>query len=144
MGTRADFYVGLDQKAEWLGSVAYDGNPGNFPTVEKAKTETVFRAAVESILAQDENATVPEDGWPWPWKDSNTSDYAFAFHNGEVFHTQYPEKGSGNFWVKCSAKKNRNGYKPLILPTDFPDMTARANVKMPGSAGSGVMLFTRR
>ncbi len=29
MGTRADFYVGLGEQAEWLGSVAWDGNPDN-------------------------------------------------------------------------------------------------------------------
>ena len=27
MGTRADFYVGRGESAEWLGSVAWDGNP---------------------------------------------------------------------------------------------------------------------
>jgi hypothetical protein len=28
MGTRADFYVGRGETAEWLGSIAWDGNPG--------------------------------------------------------------------------------------------------------------------
>ena len=26
MGTRADFYVGVGKKAEWLGNVAWDGD----------------------------------------------------------------------------------------------------------------------
>jgi hypothetical protein len=31
MGTRADFYIGRGESAEWVGSVAWDGQPSGMP-----------------------------------------------------------------------------------------------------------------
>lgn len=86
MGTRADFYVGVGQEAEWLGSIAYDGYEwaeNNTTPLRKAKTEKTFRKAVAKILTRDD-ATLPSMGWPWPWEDSRTTDYAYYFTDGKV------------------------------------------------------------
>src|ERR1041384_2735098 len=83
MGTRADFYVGTGPQAEWLGSVAYDGSPHGAPaTVIKKRSETTYRAAVLELLdnpGSDFLPTRPEEGWPWPWEDSRTTDYAYTW-----------------------------------------------------------------
>ncbi len=92
MGTRADFYVGVGKDAEWLGSIAWDGyeieeaddvkTPAH--RVRRAQTEADYRAAVQAFLESRDDATYPKDGWPWPWEDSNITDYAYAFVDGEV------------------------------------------------------------
>jgi len=103
MGTRADFYVGIGKNAEWLGSVGWDGyewdNADN--ALINAATESEYRAAVADIARSREDWTAPEQGWPWPWKDSNTTDYAYAHHNGrtEVFTKQ-------SEWPDMSAREN--------------------------------------
>lgn len=37
MGTRADFYVGVGEQAEWLGSIAWDGNPEGIKDTPKGE-----------------------------------------------------------------------------------------------------------
>ena len=86
MGTRADFYIGKGKDAKWLGSIAWDGyefakNPKT--PIAKAKTEEEFLAAVAELSKRDD-FTKPEDGWPWPWADSQLTDYAYYFENGKV------------------------------------------------------------
>jgi hypothetical protein len=79
MGTRADFYVGTGPQAEWLGSITFDGYPGGCPEpIFAATSEADYRAAVEAILGDCES-TRPDEGWPWPWEDSRTTDYAYAW-----------------------------------------------------------------
>lgn len=90
MGTRADFYVGAGQKAEWIGSVAWDGYEWGDDMKEKttaicaATTEDEFRKAVKDELDSREDATNPEDGWPWPWETSDTTDRTVYFNRGKV------------------------------------------------------------
>jgi len=117
MGTRADFYVGTGEGAEWLGSVAWDGyqwaeQPGN--PVAMASTEEEFREAVAEVMAGREDATTPDMGWPWPWNDSRLSDFAYYFADGRV------------------AWDDRD---------DWPDMSAVANVTF--GCRSGLLVVTR-
>lgn len=83
MGTRADFYVGRGARAEWLGSIAWDGYPeGIDHGILTAETEDAFRERVSQFLTR-EDATLPErDGWPWPWETSYLTDYVYAFDGG--------------------------------------------------------------
>lgn len=75
MGTRADFYVGI-------GTNVPRGTPRN---AVSALTERAFRDGVEKLLADPEIlSTRPVQGWPWPWDDSRTTDYAYTFVDGEV------------------------------------------------------------
>jgi len=87
MGTKADFYVGKNKNAEWIGSIAYDGyefaEDKNHP-IRQAKTESEYRAAVAQELSKRDDATTVEQGWPWPWEDSGTTDYAYAFTNNRL------------------------------------------------------------
>lgn len=137
MGTRADFYIGRDPATmEWLGSIGWDGYPDGTPEpVLNCKTEQAFKEAVEFIrISEGSDFTTPAQGWPWPWNDSGTSDYAYAFENGEVYYTV-----GDNWW------KHSDGPEPDDEPNDpcakFPDMTARKNVRLDG--GSGMIIISR-
>lgn len=121
MGTRCDFYVGRGEKAEWLGSVAWDGDPQNFEEIIKADNEGVYRIEVTKELKGRDDGTLPENGWPWPWTDSRTTDYAVAFEDGKV-------------WASCFG---REWYDPKNTPEDefdgpktavFPNMKLVQNV----------------
>lgn len=87
MGTRADFYVGRGKKAEWLGSIAWDGNPDGLRKRDGinllgAVTEEDYRKAVREFIGPRDDGTAPVEGWPWPWEDSNTTDYTYAWDQG--------------------------------------------------------------
>lgn len=86
MGTRADFYIGRGEQAQWLGSVAMDGYEweGEGSALMKATTPEEFRAAVAAIQDDREDFTSPAEGWPWPWDDSRTTDYAYVLHEGKT------------------------------------------------------------
>lgn len=123
MGTRADFYVGHGPEAEWLGSVAMDGyewheKPAH--PISSATTPDDFRAAVAAELAPREDATLPAQGWPWPWEDSRTTDYAYVFDGGSVHVYCFGRPASED-----SAEKR----------TDWPDMTARQRVTLGERSG---------
>jgi hypothetical protein len=88
MGTRADFYVGRGEQAEWLGSIASDGSPEGHATALVGLTEaSSYRLAVQTILECVGHATRPEQGWPWPWPNSQTTDFAYAWDAGVVYVT---------------------------------------------------------
>lgn len=128
MGTRADFYVGRGDKAEWLGSVAWDGYPDGFDRdgLLNATTEQQFREAVAAELANREDGTTPEMGWPWPWDDSTTTDYAYAFDAHRVLGC-----GFGEFWFDAALATEAFDEQDVrvddVSPT-FPNMTAIQNV----------------
>src|SRR5690606_8416672 len=71
MGTRADFYVGRGESAEWIGSIAMDGNPrfllrhGVF-----AASIEQYRQAVADLIRGKDHGTSTAQGWPWPWDNS--------------------------------------------------------------------------
>jgi len=125
MGTRADFYVGRGKDAEWLGSVAFDGHPGSRLPELGATDEAGYRACVEKILSSKDHATRPDQGWPWPWDNSKTTDFSYAWQ-GEVFCCFF-----GHRWMTRAEALNpdRDGEdddqgKACV----FPDMSARKNV----------------
>ncbi len=129
MGTRADFWLGDPahadpaerEKAEWLGSTAWDGHPGAvFGELTAASAvpdpddprrpvcpvgillvrkdepvEIAWRRTVAKHLhAQGEGATRTNQGWPWPWPTSRLTDYAYALIDGRVRVAEY-----GRGWV---------------------------------------------
>jgi hypothetical protein len=64
----------------WLGSVAWDGYPQGMPaSVLDAADERSFVSAVLDMIAGREDGTNPEQGWPWPWEDSCTTDFAYTW-----------------------------------------------------------------
>lgn len=148
MGTRADFYVGRGEDAEWLGSIAWDGYPAGVfakadtPEVERGEylpddiaTEDHWCQAVAAWLGQRRDGTNPRQGWPWPWNDSRTTDYAYALDGGEVWASCF-----GRDWFKVAEGEPDDedfGRQPKTAV--FPDMTARKNVTY--GSRSGVMLL---
>lgn len=86
MGTRADFYVGKGKTAEWLGSIAWDGYRDGIPAqILQCQSEEAFRHAVSAFLAGREDKALPEQGWPWPWADSSTTDCSYWFFDGRCW-----------------------------------------------------------
>jgi hypothetical protein len=143
MGTRADFYIrneNSEPKMKWLGSIGYDGYPeGIDGEVLKAQTEEEYELRVDAFLKADESATHPNDGWPWPWNDSRTTDYSYIFENGKVM--------ASNFGYPL--------FDPLVAPNEeddddddeskmggyFPDMSAIKNVQF-GGKKSGLIVVS--
>lgn len=132
MGTRADFYIGRGQDAEWLGSVAWDGYEWKDEDSDlmKAKTPDEFRAAVAAIEAERDDFTTPAEGWPWPWDDSNTTDYAYVLHDGKVTAYRFGREHFTNEAGEIDSREERVDW--------FPDMSARKNVQL--GRKSGVIL----
>ncbi|MNK70392.1 hypothetical protein D3C87_898100 [compost metagenome] len=135
MGSRADFYVGRGDKAEWLGSVAWDGYPDGFDRdgLLNAATEQQFREAVASELANRRDGTTPEMGWPWPWKTSKTTDYAYAFDGGRVLGC-----GFSQFWFDAALAAevlDQEEVRVDEVKPEFPDMTAVQNVDFGSRSG---------
>jgi hypothetical protein len=140
MGTRADFYVGRGTEAEWLGSIAWDGYPAGVPApAMTAATEQEWRDAIYAILAEDESATVPDHGWPWPWEDSGTTDYAYAFDGGRVWASPF-----GHAWFAPDLAAENCG-EPEDSPESavFPNMSRFKNVAH-GGKRSGLIVVTPR
>lgn len=135
MGTRADFYVGRGKDAEWLGSIAWDGYPSGLdaPQLLAATGEPHYREEVASLLAKRDDGTVPADGWPWPWKDSGTTDYAYAFDNGKVW------AWSHRWFVAKDSEPDEEDEDSVPEVAVFPDMTDRQMVTL--GKRSGVIII---
>lgn len=134
MGTRADFYVGRGEQAEWLGSVALDGYPDGIPlTLREIEDEETYRIGVDIFLAGRRDATQVEQGWPWPWEDSSTSDYAYAYDEGQVWAS-----GFGGAWFKADEPEpvDEDGEPTSERKVAvFPNMKAVQNVTMGPRSG---------
>lgn len=118
MGTRADFYVGRGPDAEWLGSIAWDGYPDGIDRgVLEMAGEASYRLAVLAMLQERDDGTLPEQGWPWPWSTSHTTDYAYAFDEGQVWASCF-----GHPWFD---PKHEEPEHEDAKPTELPDMAHR-------------------
>ena len=118
MGTRADFYVGRGEDADWLGSIGWDGCFSGVPlSIRCATRPAAFRQAVADFLASREDATVPADGWPWPWDDSRTTDYAYAFDGRKVWASLF-----GRAWRAAGGEEPEWPDGQVAV---FPNMKAR-------------------
>lgn len=143
MGTRADFYVGQ----VWLGSLAFDGyrvhemkeehassneDSACCWAVKTATTELGYRDAVTKLLAINDDASLPAHGWPWPWKDSRTTDYAYVFNGSQTKCFAW-----GKEIVLGEDGKTTEGSEP---ESGWPDMTAVQNVVV-GTKRDGVIII---
>lgn len=131
MGTRVDFYVGRGEQAEWLGSYPFDGYPSGVfedaPEMFDAPppTEAEWREWVSRFLGERAHeATLPDQGWPWPWDDSRRTDYAYAWDDGSIYGSTF-----GESWFRVDPAAELWG-EPEDSPKDavFPDMSARRAV----------------
>jgi len=94
MGTRADFY---DKDMQWLGSIGWDGYPNNdeFNPIFDASTYDEYLAEVAKLLTGCEDATLPKDGWPWPWEDSSITDFAYKWDGSHVVFSNFGKPWQG-------------------------------------------------
>lgn len=168
MGTRADFYVGRGEQAEWLGSVAWDGYPdgilprstevatiggetfmrsGAWPKgghLFDATTVDEFKARLETYFAGRDDVTRPEMGWPWPWETSALTDCVYAFDEGCVWTSRF-----GREWRKVSDDEPDGNLPaaefdrlwPKGGPGMYPNMASRKNVAH--GQRSGLLVLTR-
>lgn len=130
MGTRADFYIGAGKDAEWLGSVAWDGYQWDEEpdcALMTAKTADEFRAAVAAIAEKRRDFTRPDQGWPWPWNDSHTTDYAYMLIDGKVSAYCFGRERFINEANEHDTHEDKTA--------DFPDMSARKNVTFGDRSG---------
>lgn len=138
MGTRADFYIKKADEKElvWISSIAWDGYPdGIDKLVLEAKTQTEFIAELQKFLQPRTDVTLPDHGWPWPWNDSGTTDYAYCFHNGKVYANCF-----GNGWFDPFEKTEEDKDPSIIWEHDYPDMSNIKNVRY--DRGSGLIVIS--
>jgi hypothetical protein len=141
MGTRADFYVDRGEDAEWLGSIAWDGYPDGIEEhhIIECETQEEYRAAVQKMLEERDDATKPEQGWPWPWDDSRTTDYAYAFDQGRVWACPY-----GYDWYLATDEEpdeeSEEGAEFFsVKRVIFPNMKAIQNVDFGERSGTMII-----
>lgn len=140
MATRADFYVGKGKDAEWLGSITHEGYPDGIEReVLMASTEAEFREKVEEFLRPRRDATWPKDGWPWPWVDSGTTDYSYAW---DAKKQRVDGTAFGYGWWPATQEPEDEEDDPATKVA-FPNMEGRMNVAPAGSHRSGVILLRR-
>jgi len=100
MGTRADFYIGNNEQEpmRWLGSIGWDGD--DIPdSIRKATKCKEYEKAVMEFLKGRDDATLPEEGWPWPWDNSKTTDCSYSFFFAQTFQSSY-----GGAWIRATEK----------------------------------------
>lgn len=139
MGTRADFYAGKGKDAEWLGSIAWDGYETS-DEIDAAKTEVEYRDAVAAFLASRDDATLPSQGWPWPWNNSGTTDCSYWFFDGQCWEAlgspdRYVPRGS-----MPEHEDEQEGCIEKCERIEFPDMSALKNVTL--GKRSGVIIIS--
>ena len=147
MGTRADFYVGAGKDAEWLGSIAYDGyfidqmvsaddvRDGSDRlgwAIKQATTADEFRAAVAALLASSDDGTTPDQGWPWPWETSDTTDYAYCFDAEKLRTFCFGAELLGQYDKDADERAEGPGI-------EFPNMKDRQSVTY--VKRSGMLIF---
>lgn len=138
MGTRADFYVGRGESAEWIGSIALDGYPtGVARPVLASASEKQFRFDVAELLRNCTHGTTPDQGWPWPWNDSRTTDYAYAFDDGQVFASAFGRKW---FPVAAGEPGEDSDYWASGKVAVFPKLGGGVASAAPGSTRSGLIV----
>lgn len=138
MGTRADFYIrneNVEPKMQWLGSIAWDGY--EVDGVETATTEQEFREKLSAFFSKRDDVTLPEQGWPWPWNDSRTTDYSWIFENGKVMASIFGYPLFDPLVEQDDDEDDSNDEQKLV--GYFPDMTDIKNVTF--GKGSGIIVI---
>lgn len=85
MGTRCDFYAGRGLEATYLGSIGHDAFPDAMALRFAGVTDrAAFDERLRAVFA--EFGEIPaRNGWPWPWRSSDTTDVVVAFDAGRCW-----------------------------------------------------------
>jgi hypothetical protein len=141
VGTRADFYIGRGPEAEWIGSIAFDGYPENgdvIGTCAGVQTEDLFRRRVQALEQRKDFTDPAKHGWPWPWEDSRTTDYAYAFDEGQVWVSDF-----GREWFAFGTTppdEEDESAPEREKSAVFPNMRARSEPAI-GTDRDSIMIF---
>jgi hypothetical protein len=83
MGTRADFYNGVDNP-KWIGSIFNNGQPWNIPAEILIQKNSVMYEELVVDFIESVGGVVQSNGnqWPWPWESSKLTDYSYAYSKG--------------------------------------------------------------
>ena len=95
MGTRADFYIGMNEEMEYIGSTAHDGYPidEHKNGIPKSVLLAVERDNyIHSIKQHAGDRFIP--GWPWSWNTSELTDFAYTLYDGNVWVSRF-----GSIWI---------------------------------------------
>jgi hypothetical protein len=80
-------YDGRERPSAYL-DMPFAENP-----IMVAATSDEFIAAALALIDGRDDGTPAANGWPWPWKDSSTSSFVYAFDDGQLYVSQ-----SGGPW----------------------------------------------
>lgn len=123
---------------EWLGSIAWDGYlKGIDREVLEAKTKEQYDIALKEFFKERKDVTLPDEGWPWPWDDSQLTDYSYSFENGKVMASNF-----GYPWFDPLKKEEDSEEEKEENKMEFPDMKDKKNVRPPNDPGSGILAFS--
>ena len=53
---------------------------------------------MSKFFDERDDATLPVNGWPWPWNDSHLTDYSYSFFEGKVYASPF-----GLEWYEISS-----------------------------------------
>ena len=121
MGTRADFYIDNRGDMTWLASMFRDGHPWNLPIVLLAQVEpTMF---TEQLYEYLETVDHQDHKWPWPWEDSQLTDYSYMLdcERGQVVGYTMREKMIVDP-LKVSVGEDLNNSKIANATPNFPKL----------------------
>jgi len=99
-------------------------------------SEQSYKDFVRGFLAGRKDGTFPEMGWPWPWEDSRTTDFAYAFDDGVVWTSCF-----GSEWVNYLENQGKEElFENLPETAIFPNMKKIQKVTL--GKRSGVIVFS--
>jgi hypothetical protein len=124
----ADFYVRLSKSIEWLGSISSNGGVLETicPEITFVTSAHEFRSEIRRIAKRDDFHS-PEEGWPWKWKTSASTDFCYVFTKDQVEVYKFGRKRSftEDDTAVYSSRKD----------TWFPDMSsAKSTVSLSGTS----------
>jgi len=122
-----DFYVRSPKSIEWLGSISSDGGVLETicPEITFVTSAHEFRSELKRIAERDD-FILPEEGWPWNWPTSASTDFCYVFTKDQVEVYKFGRKRSftEDDTAVYSSRKD----------TWFPDMSsAKSTVTLSGA-----------
>ena len=76
----ADFFLGVGEGAEWLGTLRLQGDPDDLPrALREARWPSEYRRLVAALLRSRVDGVRPHQGWPWGWDTANGTPHVYTF-----------------------------------------------------------------
>lgn len=131
MSTKADFYIGLGSKRDWIGSLLNSGDVWYIPTDILIQVNRIMFEELTLDFLRLNNGIIPDQGdmWPWMWADSRFTDYSYIFlsEHSKVYMSQ---GGSGLVDpIKILQGESLTEADALLGHPTFPIMKKEAYIK---------------